>query len=86
MSLGSTIKTWNDDKNIYIEIKDNGHGIPPERINNIFEPFFTTREDGTGLGLSISYRIIKDHNGEITVDSEVGGGTTFTIRLPLEGR
>ena len=80
------IKTWNDGKNIYIEIKDNGHGIPPERINNIFEPFFTTREDGTGLGLSISYRIIKDHNGDITVDSEVGEGTTFTIRLPLEGR
>ena len=80
------IKTWEEDKNIYIEFRDNGSGIPQDRINNIFEPFHTTKDDGTGLGLSISYRIIKDHNGEITVESDVGKGTTMRIRLPMEGR
>ena len=80
------IKTWEEDKNIYIEFRDNGSGIPQDRINNIFEPFHTTKDDGTGLGLSISYRIIKDHNGEITVESDVGKGTTMRIRLPMEGK
>ncbi len=80
------IKTWEEDKNIYIEFRDNGKGIPQDRINNIFEPFHTTKDDGTGLGLSISYRIIKDHNGDITVKSDVGKGTTMTIRLPMEER
>lgn len=63
---------------------DTGDGISPEVLPHIFEPFLTTKSDGTGLGLSLSYGIVKDHQGKITVDSEVGHGTTFNIILPLE--
>ena len=67
-----------------VKISDTGYGINPELKDKIFEPFFTTKAEkgGTGLGLSISHKIIKDHNGNITVDSEIGKGTTFTIILP----
>ncbi len=71
----------------YIEVKisDTGHGIPEETLKRIFDPFFTTKDvgKGTGLGLSIAYDIIQRHKGEITVQSEIGKGTTFTIMLPL---
>ncbi len=69
-----------------IEISDNGSGIPAEIRDQIFEPFFTTKEvgKGTGLGMSISYEIIQKHGGEIQLESEVGRGTRFTIKLPLE--
>jgi len=68
-----------------ISIKDNGKGIPKENLEKIFEPFFTTKPvgEGTGLGLSIVYKIIEQHNGFITVDSEVGTGTTFLIKIPV---
>ena len=71
---------------ILVGISDTGDGIPKENLRNIFDPFFTTKDvgKGTGLGLSISHGIIKKHNGEITVESELGKGTTFTIRLPVE--
>ena len=80
-----TVTTSSNDLNIYITISDTGQGIPPDKLNRIFEPFFTTKEvgKGTGLGLSIAYDIIKKHRGEITVDSEVGRGTTFTIIIPI---
>ncbi|MFC1752530.1 PAS domain S-box protein [Thermoproteota archaeon] len=71
--------------NVFIEFKDNGRGIPQEIIRKIFDPFFTTRASGTGLGLSICYRIIKDHLGDIDVDSEVGKGTTIMLKLPING-
>jgi signal transduction histidine kinase/CheY-like chemotaxis protein len=63
---------------------DTGTGIPPENVQNIFDPFFTTKEvgEGTGLGLSVSYGIIKAHGGDIEVESQVGKGTTFIIKLP----
>ena len=68
---------------IEIEIGDNGKGIAPEFLDHIFDPFFTTKEEsGTGLGLWVSYGIIKNHQGNIRVASEVGVGTTFTITLP----
>lgn len=77
------IKTRQDGQNIYIEIKDNGRGIPFENIDRVFDPFFTTKGSGTGLGLSISYRIIQDHDGDIRVRSGVGEGTSMIIRLPV---
>jgi two-component system NtrC family sensor kinase len=69
-----------------IEIRDTGEGIPPEILPKIFDPFFTTKDvgKGSGLGLSIVQEIIEDHNGCIGVDSEVGRGTRFLIRLPLK--
>ena len=76
------IKTWYDDENVYIKVKDNGYGIPQEKVGRIFDPFFTTKEKGTGLGLSLSYRIIQDHQGDFRVESEIQKGTTMTIRLP----
>lgn len=69
---------------IQIQISDNGVGIPPENLKKIFDPFFTTKKSqGTGLGLSISLSYIKSHGGEISVRSEVGKGTTFSILLPV---
>ncbi len=81
------IKTWADPRHVFISIKDNGCGIPENKVKKIFEPFFTTKEvgKGTGLGLSLTYDIIKKHNGHIDVKSKVGVGTEFIITLPLGG-
>jgi two-component system NtrC family sensor kinase len=80
-----TVTTSQQDDHVFLVIADTGKGIPPELRNRIFDPFFTTKEvgKGTGLGLSISYDIVKKHGGEITVESEVGRGTTFTVQLPV---
>ncbi len=82
------IRTRDENGVIAITIADNGCGIPPENLARIFEPFFTTKEvgKGTGLGMSISAEIVKRHHGEISVASEVGRGTTFTITLPVSER
>ena len=82
-----TVRTWSNSDHIFVSVADNGCGMPEEIRQRIFEPFFTTKEagKGTGLGLSISYDIIRKHDGEITVDSEVGKGTTFTVKLPVKG-
>jgi len=66
-----------------IKIEDSGPGIPRENLSKIFQPYFSTKEKGTGLGLSITYRIISDHKGKIEVESEVGRGTVFTVKLPI---
>jgi two-component system NtrC family sensor kinase len=80
-----TIKTRIDADTVLIAVSDTGCGIPADSLNKIFDPFFTTKDvgKGTGLGLSISHEIIKKHGGELTVESTVGQGTTFTVRLPL---
>jgi two-component system NtrC family sensor kinase len=72
-------------QSVEIRVSDTGSGIPAENLSKLFTPFFTTKPagKGTGLGLSIVYGIIKLHHGQITVQSQVGLGTTFTITLPV---
>jgi len=74
------------DGQVEIRISDTGSGIPKENLSKIFDPFFTTKEigKGTGLGLHVAYNIIQKHKGTIDVQSEVGEGTTFTIRVQIE--
>jgi signal transduction histidine kinase len=76
-----------DKSSVEITVMDTGKGIAPELLPHIFDPFFSTKgEGGTGLGLSVSYGIIKNHKGEIRVESKTGTGTTFTIELPIYKR
>lgn len=72
---------------IKIDVSDTGYGIPEDKLDKIFEPFYTTKErgQGTGLGLSVSYGIIQQHHGNISVSSQPGQGTTFSIQLPVNG-
>ena len=79
------IRSHATNEHIKVQIKDNGSGISKEQMSKVFDPFYTTKPvgEGTGLGLSISYGIIEEHKGEITVKSQVGKGTIFTILLPL---
>jgi two-component system, NtrC family, sensor kinase len=67
---------------VEITLTDTGPGIPPEILRKIFDPFFTTKERGTGLGLSVVYGIVERHKGKVEVQSEIGKGTRFIIRLP----
>ena len=80
------IRTDCDDTQVWIEVQDNGPGIPPEILKKIFDPFFTTKGPGTGtgLGLSVSTNIIQQHGGTLDVASTVGVGTTFKITLPIK--
>ncbi len=67
---------------VRLVVRDTGRGIPPEMIPQIFDPFFTTKSEGTGLGLSISYRIVREHQGTVDVESFPGRGTTFVLTFP----
>ncbi len=79
-----SFRTWANDENIFLNISDTGRGMSEDIRKNIFDPFLTTKmPEGTGLGMSVSYGIIKRHKGKIYVKSEVGRGTTITIRLPI---
>jgi PAS domain S-box-containing protein len=71
---------------VKISIKDEGIGISAEHLSRIFDPYFTTKQKGSGLGLAISYSIIKNHHGHISVESELGIGTTFNVYLPASDR
>jgi signal transduction histidine kinase len=78
---------WRQDQDaVWIQIGDDGCGIPAEHLGKIFEPFFTTKPPGkgTGLGLAVSYGIVAEHGGDILVESTEGKGTVFTIILPLK--
>lgn len=80
------IRTAVDREWVTVEVADTGSGIPDDIIDYIFEPFFTTKgENGTGLGLAICHSIAHDHDGEITVETEVGQGSAFTLQLPEAG-
>jgi len=80
-----SIRTRREADGIAIVFKDTGEGIPKEILSRIFEPFFSTKKDkGTGLGLSISYSIVQNHGGRLSVESQPGVGTTFTVFLSLD--
>ena len=89
MPLGGQLTVVSDlDKareNALVEIRDTGCGIPEENLGHIFEPFFTTKEEGegTGMGLSIVYGIVKNHGGDIKVESQVGKGSSFVLSFPI---
>ena len=76
--------TQGRDKVVEVDIVDTGQGIPEDQLARVFEPFFSTKGDGgTGLGLPISLGVIEEHGGNIAIDSEVGVGTTFRVRIPV---
>jgi len=77
-----TFHSFPDRDHVVLEVTDTGVGMTEEARQRIFEPFFTTKENGQGLGMSIIYGIVSRHGGEITVDSEVGSGSTIRVRLP----
>jgi signal transduction histidine kinase len=81
-----TVGTGRDGECVWIDIKDDGAGIPPEHLKRLFEPFFTTKPvgTGTGLGLSVAYGIVQQHGGRIEVSSEVGRGSVFRVLLPID--
>lgn len=78
-----TIKTYESDGNVVLDVRDTGIGISEENIGKIFEPYFTTKQFGSGLGLTVVYKIIKEHGGEIFLESKEGKGTTFSIKIPV---
>ncbi len=79
------IRTWCEGENVFLEVRDTGQGIPPENLERLFEPFFTTKPAGmgSGLGLSICKSIVSGYGGDVAVNSRVGEGTCFTVRLPV---
>ncbi len=79
------LETGTRDDWVFVRVRDDGCGIPPENLKRLFEPFFTTKPvgSGTGLGLSVSYNIVSKHHGRIEVESEPGKGTAFTVWLPV---
>jgi two-component system sporulation sensor kinase A len=69
---------------VVLEVRDEGPGIPPDKLKSIFHPFFTTKDTGTGLGLALAHQMIVEHGGEIVVESELGKGSVFRVTLPTE--
>jgi signal transduction histidine kinase len=80
------LRAWREETQVRIEVADSGEGIPADDLELIFEPLYTTKVHGTGLGLPISRSIVVAHGGSLTVRSEPGKGSIFTITLPLEPR
>jgi two-component system, NtrC family, sensor kinase len=86
MPHGGTVavRTGRADGAVEVEVRDTGGGIPPGDLTRIFEPFYSTKQRGTGLGLAFTQQVVKEHGGSIRCESEVGRGTSFTVRLPAE--
>jgi PAS domain S-box-containing protein len=78
-----TLSTREDEGYVMTDIRDTGVGISDEKIAKIFEPYYTTKDFGSGLGLTVVYKVVREHGGEISVQSREGEGTTFTISLPV---
>jgi two-component system, cell cycle sensor histidine kinase and response regulator CckA len=80
-----TVRTWTADESVFAEVSDTGSGILPENLERVFEPFYTTKAAGrgTGLGLAIARSIVTEFDGEIQVESAVGQGATFRLRIPV---
>ncbi len=78
------LETFLSDRYVCVAIEDNGTGIDPEKLGAIYEPYHTTKTEGTGLGMMIVQRIMRDHGGEIEINSEPGRGTRLTLRFPRE--
>ncbi len=83
---GQEVPTLAAGRYLRLAIADEGVGIPPEKIEKIFDPYYTTKRQGSGLGLASSYSIVKNHGGAITVESQLGAGSTFHIYLPASSR
>ena len=79
-----TIECDSHDNKYYITISDNGCGMKEETVSRIFEPYFTTKANGTGLGMTMVYKIVKEFSGDISVESQEGKGTVFTMIFPLQ--
>ncbi|MBN1697900.1 MAG: PAS domain S-box protein [Spirochaetales bacterium] len=77
------VESRRDEDRVCLEITDTGKGIPQDIMDKIFEPYFTTKDFGSGLGLTLVYKIIKEHNGDIYVESKEGNGTTFVLSFPI---
>jgi PAS domain S-box-containing protein len=79
------VSTSADSESVFVEISDTGAGISAEHMDRIFTPFFSTKEMGTGLGLPLAQQIVAEHGGEVTCSSELGGGASFVVALPIAG-
>ena len=79
-----TVKTRANGREVEIAVIDRGSGIDTKTMNNIFNPFFTTKKDGVGLGLAIVSKIVDEHGGKISVESEPGKGSVFRVLLPMD--
>jgi signal transduction histidine kinase len=77
-----TLRTKCAGDRVVIEVEDDGTGIPPDVLPRLFDPFFSTKEGGSGLGLALTQQIVKDHGGDLAVDSTVGKGTVFRVAVP----
>lgn len=78
-----TIAVRHEGNEVTVQVGDTGKGMDEQTIQKLFEPYFTTKASGTGLGLTMVYKIMKEHNGDVTVQSKRGEGSLFTLHFPV---